>query len=367
MATYKVLQDIESEDKLFGPFTLKQFIFGAVTIVLAFIEFRILVVAMPIYIKLPFLLLFLPPIVLFGFLAAPLGRDQPNDVWLLARLRFLFKPRARIWNQDGVSELVTITAPKQDTHVYTNQISQTEVKSRLQALANTVDTRGWAVKNVNANLFMQPGYLTTNSNSDRLINPADLPQDVPATDITAADDILDPMANSVAQNLDAMMHQAASTQRQQAQALVSQATQPAPVAAQDFWQTDGNDASDTLPAPVPPNLATFSNQPVVAPGTDDAVKPAEASAEEEAFGHQLAEQHKQDNAFISDRMHVVQPLHDSEGNPVQAPAPGQSQPSVNPAVQALAGNNDWNVSTIANEAKRLNQKKDDGEVTISLR
>ena len=29
MATYKVIQDIEAEDKFLGPLTLKQFIFGA--------------------------------------------------------------------------------------------------------------------------------------------------------------------------------------------------------------------------------------------------------------------------------------------------------------------------------------------------
>ena len=39
MAVYKVIQDIEAEDKLLGPLTLKQFIFGAVAVGFAFVAF----------------------------------------------------------------------------------------------------------------------------------------------------------------------------------------------------------------------------------------------------------------------------------------------------------------------------------------
>jgi hypothetical protein len=60
MATYKVLQDIEAEDKLFGPFTLKQFIFGGITVVLGFIGFRIVIAGAPMFITIPILLVMLP-------------------------------------------------------------------------------------------------------------------------------------------------------------------------------------------------------------------------------------------------------------------------------------------------------------------
>ena len=173
MATYKVLQDIEAEDKLFGPFTLKQFIFGGITVVLGFIGFRIVIAGAPMFITIPILLVMLPFFLLFGFLAAPIGRDQSTETWLLARLRFLFKPRTRIWNQDGIKELVTITVPKKIERVYTKDFTQDEVRSRLKALANTVDSRGWAVKNVNANLFNQPDYVQVSAGeSDRLVDPS---------------------------------------------------------------------------------------------------------------------------------------------------------------------------------------------------
>ena len=153
MATYKVIQDIEAEDKLVGPFTLRQFIYVGIVIVLGFIAFQ-LSKASPILVA-PFLL----PILFFAALAAPLGQDQPSEVWLLAKVRFFLKPRRRIWNQDGISELVTVTAPKKIEHTYTDGLSQVEVKSRLSALANTLDSRGWAIKNVNINLYGHAGYL----------------------------------------------------------------------------------------------------------------------------------------------------------------------------------------------------------------
>nr|MBA3758813.1 PrgI family protein [Candidatus Saccharibacteria bacterium] len=146
MATYKVLQDIEAEDKLLGPLTLKQFIFLAITLGIGYMQFILLTNSSLGVFKWPFVLVLLPPMLVFGFLAAPISREQSNDIWLLARLRFLLKPHQRIWNQDGISQLVTITVPKHIEHIFTNGLNQNEVKSRLQALANTVDSRGWAIK-----------------------------------------------------------------------------------------------------------------------------------------------------------------------------------------------------------------------------
>jgi hypothetical protein len=39
MATYKVIQDIEAEDKLVGPLSLKQFIFALIAIFLGLPEY----------------------------------------------------------------------------------------------------------------------------------------------------------------------------------------------------------------------------------------------------------------------------------------------------------------------------------------
>ncbi len=56
MATYKVLQDIEAEDKLLGPLTLKQFIFAVVT--LAFCGLAVLFAQIHIILATPWLIRF---------------------------------------------------------------------------------------------------------------------------------------------------------------------------------------------------------------------------------------------------------------------------------------------------------------------
>ena len=147
MATYKVLQDIEAEDKIVGPLSLKQFIFAFVAAAILgvgwFVGGRTNQWAFA---------AFVVPALPFIFLAAPLGRDQSNDVWLGAKLRFWFKPRVRKWSQSVSQEFVTITSPKKEEHVYTDGLSHQEVRSRLQTLANAMDSRGQLVGDVNGNL-----------------------------------------------------------------------------------------------------------------------------------------------------------------------------------------------------------------------
>lgn len=382
MATYKVLQDIEAEDKLFGPLTLKQFIFAGITIALGYFSFVILASGAPIFIKVILISVLLPPILVFGFLAAPIGRDQPNDIWMLARLRFLFKPRTRIWNQDGISDLVTITAPKKEIAIQTKDFTQDEVKSRLKALANTVDSRGWAVKNVNTNLFAQPGYLTNTTSSDRLIDPANLPQEVSNIEILASDDMLDTANNSKAQQLNQLMQQSTAQHKQQVIAHMSgqQAAQPPQNTSQDYWFLNQPAAPD---APLPQDYATFASQQVVAPGAEDARPAATATADEEALVHKVVEESQRAREHGLDHIKVLQPLHDRDGNLIPQPAPDpvtppaqstlttQSQPAtrqdpVDPAILGLAQNDDLNIATIARQAEKISKPNDDGEVVISL-
>ncbi len=229
MATYKVIQDIEAEDKLLGPLTLRQFIYAVIVVVLGFIMFRLFFVQ-------PLLALpFLPPALLFAVLAAPFGHDQSSEVWLLAKIRFFLKPRTRIWNQSGLQELVTITAPKKIEQVLTNGLNEYQVKSRLEALAQTIDTRGWAVKGMDINMFQSPAYATEQPSSDRLLTPesVSVPQ-VPDLDVTVNDDIFDYQNNPVAQHMTQLTQASSQAHRQQ---IVQQMNQirtaqqhPAPVA-----------------------------------------------------------------------------------------------------------------------------------------
>lgn len=359
MAVYKVIQDIEAEDKLVGPLTLRQFIYAGIVIVIGFINFQLFKASPVLAIPLLF------PMIFFGALAAPLGQDQPSEVWLLAKIRFFLKPRRRIWNQDGVSQLVTITAPKKIERVLTDGLSQTEVRSRLSALANTLDSRGWAVKNVSVNLYGQAGYLNDgHGDSDRLVSASSLPQDVPATDVTEMDDMLDADVSPTAQNLERMMAQSAESHRQHiADVMAGKAsTTPAmPTPQADYWFMNNADQQS-----VKPGMATFDHNPLVSPGAQQAttVPAGPQTADEAALLDKLhAEKSRPEGA--TSHLKTILPIGQQ---PVAKPAPATVTPPAekpaNPDIMRLAHNDDLSVATLARQAKK--DLDEGGEVVISL-
>ena len=89
MATYKLIQDVEAEDHILGPLTLRQFIFALVGIFCWYLSFIIFV--KHVYFG---LIISLPPALFCTFFAIPFGRDQPTEIWALAKLRFLVQAAA---------------------------------------------------------------------------------------------------------------------------------------------------------------------------------------------------------------------------------------------------------------------------------
>lgn len=141
MATYKVPQDVEADDKLLGPFSFRQFVY--LVIVALAIGFAWLLGQ--IFIGLIFIPM--PIIFFFGALALPLKKDQPMEAYLGALISFYFiKPRKRLWVPDGINSLVEITAPQQVEPERTKNISQHEAAARLSYLTDIIDSRGWAVR-----------------------------------------------------------------------------------------------------------------------------------------------------------------------------------------------------------------------------
>jgi hypothetical protein len=399
MATYKVIQDIEAEDKLVGPLSLRQFIYAGISAVLLWLSFIVITKGVGLV-----AVAFVPPALLFGFLAFPWKGEQPTEVWALAKIQFLLKPRRRIWNQSGVKELVTITAPKRIQRVLTNGLSQTEVHSRLRALADTLDSRGWVVKNVTPSVYSQPGFLNNNAmepGSDRLVEVANVAQ--PATYTPqASDDMLDMQHNPVAQKFDTMIAASQKAHRQEimermktvtptatAQQMAQPQAAPAPTPqpssnsaapANDYWFLN---QPQQLGASIPQDVVTFNTQ-VVEPGAAPADLPVGAAvptADEEEFIKHLGNQ-----PVLSPNMghlHVIQPLSAQAHGPVtgqgvpgpQTPAATQQPgPAAQPeqqmtaapdaAILDLARNDDLDVATIAREAHKRKDLSD--EVVISL-
>lgn len=383
MGTYKVIQDIEAEDKLLGPLSLKQFIFAGITLTCGYLNFLMLSRGAPLLMA-----FFLPPMLIFGFLAFPWGREQPTEVWLLAKLRFLVKPRKRIWDQSGLKQLVTITAPKVEEKVYTNGLDQDQVQSRLKALANTIDSRGWAVKNVNLNLFDQ-SHAGLDPNSDRLVDAGSLPQEVVNYEVHSSDDILDPQNNRTAQNLDRMIHATSEAHRQQL--LEQMRQQPATKQADggaDYWfmnQPGG---------PIPQGQAVFDGSATVRPGDDATDSSAGSAGPLSAYEQALLDNlhaSKQQAAAAYGHMRTLDPHGDSakakakphkqkhktthakakhEADvpaPAPTPPPPPPAPPVDPTILELAHNDDLNVATLARQAhKKRGVSAEDGEVVISL-
>lgn len=169
MATYKVPQDVEAEDKLLGPFTFRQFIYlliSAAGIAIIFGLFQI------------FPLLAIIPIPIVGFfliLALPLKKDQSMEVYLASIASFYLKPNKRLWTPGQRESTIKITAPKIVEKPRARNITEEEASTRLSFLSNLVDSEGYSIRN-NSN-FNEDFIAETNDvpdildqNSSQMIN-----------------------------------------------------------------------------------------------------------------------------------------------------------------------------------------------------
>ncbi|HYF96566.1 MAG TPA: PrgI family protein [Patescibacteria group bacterium] len=332
MATYKVIQDIEAEDKFVGPLTLKQFIFAMAGGLFAYLSFFMVTKGL-----VWALAITLPPSLFGFFMAVPWSKDQPTDIWVLAKIRFRIKPKVRIWDQAGIQELVTITAPKKIERVLTDNLSQTEVRSRLKILAETIDSRGWAIKH--AQFQENNGLSLSTPANDRLVSLDVLPQEVPE-DI--APDMLEQQPE-----IDNMLEQSGKTRK-----------------AQLYEKMDRIRQGESLEA-------IDTNQEIVAPleekPLDEQRLSASLKAKKEAGD--IAKKNMSSvpiaappttSASATDKGISVK--QKTEVEKAQASMTEQSSPDI----LELARNNDLNVSTIARQANSEKKKSSEEEVVISL-
>jgi len=381
MAVYKVIQDVEADDKFVGPLSFKQFIFAGVASVSIYLTFLSLSRGFW-----PALVFFAPIIVITGFLAWPWARDQPTEVWLAARIRFFIKPRRRVWNQSGIKELVTITAPKQLERHMTKGFTGEEATSRLGSLATMLDSRGWAIKNSNLNDAPSAGYQPMLGSNDRLLDATALAQEVSDIDVTASDDIMDASSNNVAQHFETMIQKSESEHKQVLQQKISAARQHQkgadPKQAADYWfskQAGDKTVNPTIvhqndrPAQAPVAQPVSASNP--SPIAIAATIASPSSADEDALLARLHSSQTQagKNSGFS-HLKTLQPLTLKNDEPPTLHSSAVSDPSqtasatpVNPGIIELARNNDLDTATLARAAKRVNDRHlPDDEVTVSL-
>ncbi len=335
MAQYKVLQDIEAEDKLLGPLSMRQFIYAVIVVAMGFVTFQLFVSGVW-FIG----IFFVPPILFFALLAAPFGHDQSSELWMLAKIRYWIFPRKRIWNQSGIQELVTITVPKQIEKHLTKDFDREEAKSRLTALASTLDTRGWAIKNaVSATSGVM---LPSQAQSDRLIDIDSYPAQDPMLDIKPSDDLLDSSTNPTAMQMGQRLNQSTAQHKQELLDKMQQMTrqQQQPPAPQQF--------------PQPPAQSQFVAPQTTAPQSQSATVPAQPAA--------LPNPQQQKPQPIITR---------NDGTPLQKITP--QQPSPNQSAQTMTDNHKPDILKDVKNSQKTSMNvshqdasNDDGEVVISL-
>ena len=153
MATYKVPQDVEAEDRLLGPFTFRQFVYlliAAIAGALAAALFQIF----------PLLALLPAPVIFFFLvLALPLKKDQPMETYLAAIVSFYMKPNKRFWRPGQGETTIQITAPKIVEKSRTRDLSEEEASHRLSFLSNLIDSEGYAIRG-NHNTNFTENFIT---------------------------------------------------------------------------------------------------------------------------------------------------------------------------------------------------------------
>lgn len=202
MSQYKVPQNVEAEDHILGPLTLKQFIYAIIGVAWAGLSYALFhaVFALMIIVAAPITILFL--------LLAFYQRDGQNfEQLLIAMVGYFSQSRQRLWRKDEVVDSFRIQANA--VVVEQTQRNPVEVRSELERLGTMIDSRGWNAPPVaDAHLF-QP-----NAISDRLVEPAQTSPE--AADEPEAPDMLDLQQSPLAQNLASLIQEAAVDIRQEA-------------------------------------------------------------------------------------------------------------------------------------------------------
>jgi len=336
MAVYKVAQDVEADDKILGPFSLRQFIYliiVAISIALAW-GLSQLFVGLAI-IPLPFILF-------FGALALPLRKDQPMEVYLGALVSYYLKPRRRTWEPDGIESLIEITAPKVIEIQRTKDITETEAERRLSYLADIADTQGWAVRH------------TAQPVNNSMVSDAYF-------EAQQTEDVLD-VNGGVSQSLGAMINQADERRKQTMMARMQQATQaPQPQQPQPTYVPPVADpyASLAQQAPAPQPVQPQYNDPSV-----------EFNPYPNAIHQSVIQPLEQESQLSPSQVIPDTPQSPPATRPQPATEvpPDTSEKAIPPDIINLASNTDLSIETIQREANRIQHKADEdsGEVFISL-
>lgn len=139
MGSYKVPQNVEAEDKILGPLSLKQFIYALIGLGWGFLTFAILKSVLLLWI-----IVGVPPTLFMLGLGLYQRDDQPLETYVVAIAQYFVRPRRRFWSKEPIAEVFRLEPPPPKEEPVKRD--PREVHSQLQQLAEVVDTRGWSIK-----------------------------------------------------------------------------------------------------------------------------------------------------------------------------------------------------------------------------
>jgi hypothetical protein len=212
MGTYKVPQNVEAEDKILGPLSIKQFIYAIIGLGYGFLTFAILKSLVVIWI-----LVGVPPMLFLLALGLYQKEDQPLETYVVAVAQFIMRPKSRMWHKEPIAEVFRVEPPPPKVEPVRRDPG--EVRSQLQQLAELVDTRGWSAKEPE---LQEPEQTAVIDLQDRIGAESLQQQQVPVLgqatqvpEVTQEDDML-AEHTVAAQNLNVLIENTVKSVRQEA-------------------------------------------------------------------------------------------------------------------------------------------------------
>jgi hypothetical protein len=131
--------DIDVEDKILGPFTVKQSIYlliGAMSVAILYFIF-----ANIFYL---FIILALPVILLTGAFVFYKFNEQPFEKFLIILVNYFFNPRKRLWQREAETPFLIIEEERRE-EIPAGLREEAKKKSitDIDKLAYILDSRGW--------------------------------------------------------------------------------------------------------------------------------------------------------------------------------------------------------------------------------
>ena len=303
------------------------------------------------------------------------------ETYLSAVVSFYLKPHTRTWEPGEPESTIMITAPKKTEEKRTKDLDQDEAMHRLSFLADIIDTEGYAIKGATPNSGVKEEiYAEANDTLDMFEDPTSSNTSINQT-------LQDSAASRHTEAINQMRAAIENNSRLAAQATIqtSHEAQPAPaqVAPQAIPQTKVQPQPVVAtPAPAPTQVAqtvTRTPQPPALPENPtitEQVKPVSQPVAPVAPQEDIAENPlndaaiKANDAIIKPDSMVAEIEAEKANAAAEAAAKREAErkelvEQTDPNLLDLANNKDFSIETIAKQAKRIKEKKDD-EVYISL-